>query len=98
MDKISIAVIGLGMIFPIHAPCRLGASRIKARENIGPAGLTALKSLREEGFNATAFERRDKVGGLWSYSNNTTFTTVLDEMVCNISKFVVSEARQMTAI
>ncbi|ERF70480.1 hypothetical protein EPUS_09222 [Endocarpon pusillum Z07020] len=55
---------------------------------LGPAGLTALKTLREEGFNATAFERRDKVGGVWSYSSNTTFTTVLDETVSNTSKFV----------
>ncbi|KAK8073274.1 hypothetical protein PG994_004173 [Apiospora phragmitis] len=54
----------------------------------GPAGLTALKTLREEGFNAIAFERRDRIGGLWSYSDNPAFTSVVDGSVCNISKFV----------
>ncbi|KAK8102223.1 hypothetical protein PG984_015369 [Apiospora sp. TS-2023a] len=54
----------------------------------GPAGLTALKTLREEGFNAIAFERRDRIGGLWSYSGNPAFTSVINGTVCNISKFV----------
>lgn len=62
----------------------------------GPAGLTALKTLREEGFNATAFERRDRIGGLWSYSGDPAFTSVIDGTVCNISKFVVGfPPRQM---
>ncbi|KAI0454300.1 FAD/NAD(P)-binding domain-containing protein [Xylaria acuta] len=54
----------------------------------GPAGLTALKTLREEGFNAVAFERRNEVGGLWAFSDNASYTSVLKETVCNISKFV----------
>ncbi|KAI0004849.1 FAD/NAD(P)-binding domain-containing protein [Xylariaceae sp. FL0662B] len=57
---------------------------------LGPAGLTALKNLREEGFNAIAFERRDRVGGLWSFSDNISFTCALDDTVTNISKFVSS--------
>ncbi|KAI0513073.1 FAD/NAD(P)-binding domain-containing protein [Xylaria bambusicola] len=65
MDKVRIAVIGLG-----------------------PAGLTALKSLREEGFNAVAFERRNEIGGLWAFSDDVNCTSVLKETVCNISKFV----------
>ncbi|KAI1093222.1 FAD/NAD(P)-binding domain-containing protein [Rostrohypoxylon terebratum] len=40
---------------------------------LGPAGLTALKALREEGFHVVAFERRDEPGGV---------------TVCNVSKFV----------
>ncbi|KAI0868985.1 FAD/NAD(P)-binding domain-containing protein [Hypoxylon argillaceum] len=55
---------------------------------LGPAGLTALKSLREEGFSVVAFERRSEIGGLWSFSNDTKYTSVLKETVCNISKFV----------
>ncbi|KAI1774974.1 FAD/NAD(P)-binding domain-containing protein [Hypoxylon cercidicola] len=55
---------------------------------LGPAGLTALKCLKEEGFNCTAFERRDKIGGVWSFTSDTEFTTALDETVTNISKFV----------
>ncbi|KAI1134834.1 FAD/NAD(P)-binding domain-containing protein [Hypoxylon sp. FL0543] len=55
---------------------------------LGPAGLTALKTLREEGFDTVAFERRDKVGGLWSFSSRTAFTSTLDETICNVSKFI----------
>ncbi|KAI1085355.1 FAD/NAD(P)-binding domain-containing protein [Whalleya microplaca] len=55
---------------------------------LGPAGLTSLKTLREEGFNAIAFERRDKVGGLWSFSKDICFTSALNETVTNTSKFV----------
>ncbi|KAI1373068.1 FAD/NAD(P)-binding domain-containing protein [Hypoxylon crocopeplum] len=55
---------------------------------LGPAGLAALKALREEGFDAVAFERRDQVGGLWSFSGNPAFTSALHETVCNVSKFI----------
>ncbi|KAJ4211639.1 hypothetical protein NW759_012241 [Fusarium solani] len=54
----------------------------------GPAGLTALKSLREEGFDAVAFERRGAVGGLWAYSDDPEYTSALDDTTANISKFV----------
>lgn len=36
-----------------------------------------LKHLREDGFSVTGFERRDKVGGLWAYSEDTSHTTAL---------------------
>ncbi|KAI0431077.1 FAD/NAD(P)-binding domain-containing protein [Xylaria sp. FL1042] len=55
---------------------------------LGPAGLNALKSLREEGFNVVAFERRNEIGGLWSFSEDTTYTSVLKDTVCNVSKFI----------
>ncbi|KAF4589509.1 Dimethylaniline monooxygenase [N-oxide-forming] 5 [Ophiocordyceps camponoti-floridani] len=55
---------------------------------LGPAGLTALKCLREEGFDAVALERRGEVGGLWSYSADGSYTSVIGETVSNISKFV----------
>ncbi|KAK8038666.1 hypothetical protein PG993_007077 [Apiospora rasikravindrae] len=60
---------------------------------LGPAGLTALKSLREEGFNAIGLERRDSIGGLWSLSSNAEFTSVLDGTVTNLSKFIVRSSR-----
>ncbi|KAI0156741.1 FAD/NAD(P)-binding domain-containing protein [Hypoxylon sp. FL1284] len=56
---------------------------------LGPAGLSALKSLCEEGFDAIGFERRSELGGLWSFSDDLTYTSVLNETVCNVSKFVV---------
>ncbi|KAK7947884.1 uncharacterized protein PG986_008770, partial [Apiospora aurea] len=55
---------------------------------LGPAGLTALKCLREEGFNAVGLERRDSIGGLWSLSSQAEFTSVLDGTVTNLSKFI----------
>ncbi|KAI2602554.1 FAD/NAD(P)-binding domain-containing protein [Hypoxylon sp. NC1633] len=57
---------------------------------LGPAGLTALKNLREEGFDAIALERRNQIGGLWSFSSDTTVTSALSGTVCNVSKFVSS--------
>ncbi|RMJ12734.1 hypothetical protein CDV36_007615 [Fusarium kuroshium] len=58
------------------------------KSNACPAGLTALKSLREEGFDAVAFERREAVGGLWAYSDDPEYTSALDDTTANISKFV----------
>lgn len=46
-----------------------------------------LKQLREDGFRVTGFERRDKVGGLWAYSDDTSYTTALPRTMANISKF-----------
>ncbi|KAI0157903.1 FAD/NAD(P)-binding domain-containing protein [Hypoxylon sp. FL1284] len=62
---------------------------------LGPAGLSALKCLHEEGFDCTAFERRDKIGGLWSFASDPEFTTALDETVTNISKFVVPSSNYL---
>lgn len=56
----------------------------------GPTGLTTLKCLHEEGFNAIDLERRDKAGGLWAYSDNTSFTSALESTINNLSKFIVS--------
>ncbi|KAK8094902.1 hypothetical protein PG997_001587 [Apiospora hydei] len=65
---------------------------------LGPAGLTALKCLREEGFNAIGLERRDSIGGLWSLSSQAEFTSVLDGTVTNLSKFIVCSNRLASAI
>ena len=55
----------------------------------GPAGMAALKELREVGFDVTLFERRDDVGGVWSWSENRSITTALKETrLCN-SKYAV---------
>jgi dimethylaniline monooxygenase (N-oxide forming) len=50
----------------------------------GPGGLTALKELREVGADVTLFERRHDVGGLWCWTEDTSFTTALKEtQICN---------------
>ncbi|KAJ6439037.1 dimethylaniline monooxygenase 2 [Purpureocillium lavendulum] len=54
----------------------------------GSAGLTALKALREEGFDAVGFERKENVGGLWSYSSDSTHTSVIQNTIANVSKFI----------
>ncbi|GAP85402.1 putative dimethylaniline monooxygenase 2 [Rosellinia necatrix] len=54
----------------------------------GPAGLTALKTLREEGFDAVVFERRNEIGGLWVFADDASYTSVLRETMCNGSSFI----------
>ncbi|RDW74791.1 dimethylaniline monooxygenase [N-oxide-forming] 5 [Coleophoma cylindrospora] len=50
----------------------------------GPAGMTALKELRELGFDVTLFERRNNVGGIWAWSEDRSITTALKQtQVCN---------------
>ncbi|KAI4647400.1 uncharacterized protein J4E79_010258 [Alternaria viburni] len=52
---------------------------------LGPAGLVALKNLREEGFHAIGFDRNDHVGGLWQYSEKEQ-TSVMQTTTVNVSK------------
>ncbi|KAF3768753.1 FAD/NAD(P)-binding domain-containing protein [Cryphonectria parasitica EP155] len=53
----------------------------------GPCGLSMLKQLREDGFSVTGFERRERVGGLWAYSEDPSHTTALPRTVANLSKY-----------
>ncbi|KAI9148719.1 dimethylaniline monooxygenase 2 [Paramyrothecium foliicola] len=52
----------------------------------GSAGLTALKNLREVGFNAIGFERWNELGGLWSFSTEPGYTSTLHDTLSNTSK------------
>jgi len=36
-----------------------------------------LKSLRDDDFDVTCYERRSRVGGLWSFSDDPTITSSL---------------------
>lgn len=40
-----------------------------------------LKTLHEDGFNVTLFERRSGVGGLWAYTEDTNVTSILPGML-----------------
>ncbi|KAK9419667.1 hypothetical protein SUNI508_07153 [Seiridium unicorne] len=53
----------------------------------GPTGLSMLKTLREDGFKVTCFERRKQVGGLWAYTDDKSMTSALRSTVANISKY-----------
>ncbi|KAL6914652.1 hypothetical protein FSST1_012412 [Fusarium sambucinum] len=53
----------------------------------GPTGITMLKQLLQDGFNATLFERRSQVGGLWAYDAKHGWTSALESTSANISKY-----------
>ncbi|KAI0129775.1 putative dimethylaniline monooxygenase [Xylariales sp. AK1849] len=53
----------------------------------GSSGLSMLKTLRDDGFKVTCYERRTQVGGLWAYSDDTSMTSALRSTVANISKY-----------
>ena len=46
-------------------------------EGAGVAGLGAVKNLIEQGFDVTAFEQTDHIGGLWTWDPSPTITTTL---------------------
>ncbi|KAL0930431.1 dimethylaniline monooxygenase 2 [Colletotrichum truncatum] len=56
----------------------------------GPGGLSALKELREVGFDVTLFERRSDVGGLWTYSDDPSVTSTTAWTKSQISNFISS--------
>jgi dimethylaniline monooxygenase (N-oxide forming) len=52
----------------------------------GASGLTAVKACMEEGLVPTCFEKRDCVGGLWSYTNAVDCVCVHRCTISNTSK------------
>ncbi|KAF6828366.1 dimethylaniline monooxygenase 2 [Colletotrichum plurivorum] len=54
----------------------------------GSGGLSALKELREVGFDVTLFERRSDVGGLWTFSDDPSVTSTTAWTKSQISKFI----------
>ncbi|KAH3909405.1 hypothetical protein HBH56_164240 [Parastagonospora nodorum] len=52
----------------------------------GTCGLSTLKTLREDGFRVTGFERRERVGGLWAYTDDPSMTSALKTTRALISK------------
>jgi len=53
----------------------------------GAAGITAAKSLREDGFQVTVFEKSDDIGGQWNYGGTSG---VWDTLHANTSKKITS--------
>ncbi|KAJ4405029.1 hypothetical protein N0V82_010391 [Gnomoniopsis sp. IMI 355080] len=54
---------------------------------MGPSGLSALKFLREQGFDVTCFEQKSGVGGVWTGSEDARYTAALKSTVLGNSKF-----------
>ncbi|MCJ1416901.1 hypothetical protein MMC32_003240 [Xylographa parallela] len=53
----------------------------------GPFGLSAVKNLREAGFEVTLFEQRDTIGGVWASSEDPSILTTLPTTISNVSKY-----------
>jgi dimethylaniline monooxygenase (N-oxide forming) len=53
----------------------------------GTCGVSMLKTLREDGFKVTCYERRQQVGGLWAYTDDTSMTSALPSTRALISKY-----------
>ncbi|CAO2653089.1 Nn.00g025000.m01.CDS01 [Neocucurbitaria sp. VM-36] len=53
----------------------------------GTCGVSMLKTLSEDGFKVTCYERRKQVGGLWAFSDDASMTTALPSTRALISKY-----------
>lgn len=49
-----------------------------------------MKSLIEEGFQVSAFEKRDGPGGIWHFTVDPTITSVTSKTKAQLSRFLVS--------
>ena len=72
-EQQTAAVIGAGEDILVAALKDWGTDE----EKPGSSGLSMLKTLRDDGFKATLYERRGQVGGLWAYSDDPLMTTAL---------------------
>ena len=43
---------------------------MSAADGVGVAGLAATKNLVEQGFDVTAFDKNNQVGGLWEFKED----------------------------
>src|ERR1044072_6678746 len=57
----------------------------------GPAGLTTIKQLRDEGHEVVCFERNSSIGGIWSrHPGDDRETKAYDEVMLSISLKLMS--------
>jgi dimethylaniline monooxygenase (N-oxide forming) len=57
----------------------------------GPAGLTTIKQLRDEGHNVVCFERDADIGGVWyRYVGDDSQTKVFDSLILTVSMKLMS--------
>ena len=52
----------------------------------GSSGITALKTLAEQGFDATCFEASDRIGGNWVYENKNGMSACYRDLHINTSR------------
>jgi NADPH-dependent glutamate synthase beta subunit-like oxidoreductase len=66
----------LGTVAVIGAGKNIDAGRLSMTDNkSGTCGVSMLKTLREDGFKVTCYERRQRVGGLWAYTDDPSMTS-----------------------
>lgn len=53
----------------------------------GVGGVTALKNFRDEDFEVTLFERRESIGGVWTYSSDKNTTSTLQSTISNVTRY-----------
>jgi cation diffusion facilitator CzcD-associated flavoprotein CzcO len=56
----------------------------------GLSGLAALKQFKSEGFEVTAFEQHDEIGGLWNFREDPEKRSMSWYTMSNSSKYIVS--------
>lgn len=78
----------LGTVAVIGAGKNIDAGRLSMTDNkSGTCGVSMLKTLREDGFKVTCYERRQRVGGLWAYTDDPSMTSALPSTRALISKY-----------
>ena len=69
-----IAIIGIGNC---SRPYMTHLCMMLKVHSTGIAGLAAIRAFREQGFDVTAYERNEHIGGIWRWCPNKDITTVL---------------------
>ena len=86
MTKATVAVVGGGT----GSSTSRDFGGIVSNTIAGPFGLSAVKNLREVGFEVILFEQRDTIGGVWASSEDPNILTTLPTTISNVSKYRVS--------
>lgn len=76
-EKIEVAVIGAGTSPSDPFRHHHVIPSVALTSDTGPGGLAVLKSLKEEGFNVTVYEKRAGIGGVWAFSDDPETTSTL---------------------
>jgi ribulose 1,5-bisphosphate synthetase/thiazole synthase len=90
-ENAHVAVVGTGTCRRLRRAFNTTHKEL-ADNSAGPAGLAAIKSLLDEGFQVTAFEKRHAPGGVWAFTEDPTITSVTMATKVQLSKFLVSHS------
>lgn len=99
VDRPKVGIVGAGERLSSVFALRITNDALES----GAIGLVALKNLLEEGFDATAFERNDYVGGLWHFTEDTGKTSVTESefsnnCICMLGNLIIEQLRNSIAV